>query len=64
MAWLGIAISSSAEDGVTFQIEELSKPTELLKEYIFRDAYDVILYSMGSVDYSKRADQSDYNHIL
>ena len=64
IALLGIAISSSAEDGVTFQIEELSKPTELLKEYTFRDAYDVILYSMGSVDYGKRAEQSDYNNIL
>ena len=64
IALLGIAISSGAEDGVTFQIEELSKPTELLKEYTFRDAYDVILYSMGSVDYSKRAEQSDYNNIL
>ena len=54
----------SAEDGVTFQVEELSKPTELLKEYTFRDAYDLILYSMGSIDYSKRAEQSDYNNIL
>ena len=64
IALLGIAISSGAKEGVTFQIEELSKPTELLKEYTFRDAYDVILYSMGSIDYSKRAEQSDYNNIL
>ena len=64
MALLGIAISSSAEEGVTFQIEELSKPTALLPTGDFYSAYNIILGEERSIDVSKSAEQSDYDNIL
>ncbi|MBO5932318.1 MAG: DUF4419 domain-containing protein, partial [Bacteroidaceae bacterium] len=64
MALLGIAISSGAEDGVTFQIEELSKPAELLPTENFHSVYNMILGEERSIDVSNSAEQSDYDNIL
>ncbi len=64
MALLGIAISSGAEDGVTFQIEELSKPAELLPTENFQSVYNMILGEERSIDISNSAEQSDYDNIL